>query len=65
MPSFSVHFKYSVIFNVEMQLNRCEHYSYISANRIHISASTNNLLMKIKGFTTQRRGPVDIKVLIN
>lgn len=34
----------------------------ISANRIHISVSTNNLLMKLRGFTTERRGLVEVKV---
>ncbi|BFZ23637.1 hypothetical protein BsWGS_26676 [Bradybaena similaris] len=30
-------------------------------NRIHISVSTNNLLMKLRGFTTERRGLVEVK----
>ncbi|CAG5136806.1 unnamed protein product [Candidula unifasciata] len=30
-------------------------------NRIHISVSTNTLLMKLRGFTTERRGLVEVK----
>jgi hypothetical protein len=35
---------------------------FISASRIHITASVNDELMKIGGFKTERRGLVDVKV---
>ncbi|KAH9510260.1 Receptor-type guanylate cyclase gcy-7 [Bulinus truncatus] len=35
--------------------------SHGSPNRIHISVDMNNLLMKMKGFTTERRGLIEIK----